>query len=317
MRMGSNIRAALLLASVFAVPVGCAADTEIDATIELRPGSGGVWLNTSVLGVLPLSELDLSGKFHRDVRVDQILIQEGDDAVVVDHTWSESGELRGLVGDQEVGGAAFLHSRWELTLQSDGGLEPATLFLSEVLQGDKGWRYVFTYDVGGGSFTALCDEDLEESGHAAVVIGDLTVDPITADMEPRADTLYLACTSGAVGKAALWGYAPWTIGLDAFEAAVRMVRADYCGDGTSWTKPGTPIQIADVWGIHGFTDKIGQTEAFWGEGGAICLSHPRAGGKVTCPGGDLPTCEAGAILSSEPGALLWTRLAPWSANRGH
>lgn len=311
MRMGLRNRAVLPLASLFAALVGCTSDMEVESNIEVRPGSGGVWLNTSVLGVRPLSELDLSGEFHRDVRVDQILIEDGDGWVALDHAWSEAGELRGVVGEDEFVGDAFLHSRWSLTVLHEGEAHAVTLTLGEIVGGSPP-RYAFSYDDPVEGEVPLCDDDAE-TGHVAIVIGDLTVDPVTADMATRSNTVYLACTSGAVGKAVLWGYTPWELGVDDFEAVVRMVRADYCGDGRSWTKPGTPIQLADVWEIHDFSSQLGLTEALWGVGGAICLSHPRAGGKPKCPGGALPSCGPGASLDSEPGALIWTRLAPWSS----
>ena len=59
-----------------------------------------------------------------------------------------------------------------------------------------------------------------------------------------------------MGKCILWGYQPWstkneckgskcrTQALDPWlQACTRMVRADYCGDGRSYTFDGTPIEI--------------------------------------------------------------------------
>lgn len=297
-----------MVAGALALTVGCAADSDPNELISHRPGGGGVWLNTSVLGVLPLSELDLGGTFHKGVRLDEVLIKDGDGWALLDKVWSEDGQLRGIHGGTLVDGMGLVGSRWSLTLEGkDGGA--ATLWIDEATAEGGQWRYVFAYDNGKGTAHPLCDEDTL-GDHRAVAIADLTVDPESADMAERQGTLYIACLSGAVGKAVDWEYAPWELGVADFEAVVRAIRADYCGDGVSWTKPGTSIQIQDVWGIHDFSAPIGATEALWGRGGAICLSKTRAEVKVECEGGEVPACGGNASLESEPGALLWTKVPP-------
>lgn len=59
----------------------------------------------------------------------------------------------------------------------------------------------------------------------------------------------LVCTSGAQGKCVRFGYSPRQR-LDAYNACVRMVRADYCGDGTSTTGGGTLIDAYDALGVQ-------------------------------------------------------------------
>ena len=54
------------------------------------------------------------------------------------------------------------------------------------------------------------------------------------------------------------GYATWRIGTytitmdELHQACVREVRADYCGDGKSWTRDGNVINVADGVGIQAF-----------------------------------------------------------------
>jgi hypothetical protein len=89
----------------------------------------------------------------------------------------------------------------------------------------------------------------------------------------------IACRRvGAVAKCIDFGYKPWASPeLDELhQACVRMVRADFCGDGTTWTKDGNLIDIEDALGImtpgRGFV-----FEATWTKDGAsfmnINLSH--------------------------------------------
>jgi hypothetical protein len=87
----------------------------------------------------------------------------------------------------------------------------------------------------------------------------------------------LACVSGAIGKCVTWGYRPWAPGMrDFHQACIRMIRADYCGDGAGHTRDGTPI---DIWDIHGFIRRDGvpgmQLEATWGPKGATHIWRTR------------------------------------------
>jgi hypothetical protein len=98
----------------------------------------------------------------------------------------------------------------------------------------------------------------------------------------------VTCTSGAIGKCVRFGYKPWKVGpngeplWDYHQACVRMVRADYCGDGTSWTRDGMPIDVYDRLGIQ-VPDRSQnmQFEAAWGRDGAVCVSHPRVSERIT------------------------------------
>ncbi|MFO0710080.1 MAG: ADYC domain-containing protein [Sandaracinus sp.] len=110
-----------------------------------------------------------------------------------------------------------------------------------------------------------------------------------------------------------WGYDPAVVGSATHEACTRMVRADYCGDGTSWTVDGTWIDVGDPAGIQEPTlAREMQFEAGWGPDGAVCVASTRyavedATGATLLPScwASLPRCEdrdaataAGALLTS-------------------
>lgn len=75
------------------------------------------------------------------------------------------------------------------------------------------------------------------------------------------------------------GYFPWRV-PDLHEACVRMLRADFCGDGMSWTTEGIEIQIYDRKQVNREEYGEGQdpgswgVEAEWGTGGALCMRSP-------------------------------------------
>ncbi len=89
-----------------------------------------------------------------------------------------------------------------------------------------------------------------------------------------ADATYFtfACNGYAIGKCVEMGYRPWAVrgGVPLsrhHQACVRMVRADYCGTGRSYTLDGTNINVYDGLGIQ--SDDFGwQMEAEWDERGA-------------------------------------------------
>lgn len=101
-----------------------------------------------------------------------------------------------------------------------------------------------------------------------------------------------ACETGAAFKCADWGWAPWS-DSERHQSCTRMVRADYCGDGRSFTRDGTPIMISEI-----AADLGTQREAGWGPRGAVCVDHARfsaftASGEELLPEcfADLPSCE--------------------------
>ncbi len=107
-----------------------------------------------------------------------------------------------------------------------------------------------------------------------------------------------SCNDGALAKCVDWGYAPYAVGADAHQSCTRLVRADYCGDGTPHTADGTEIDIFDRLGVQQSDTSVDfDFEAGWGPQGAVCVSHPRyeeiANGEHVSPSclDTLPTCD--------------------------
>jgi hypothetical protein len=82
--------------------------------------------------------------------------------------------------------------------------------------------------------------------------------------------------TGPIAKCIHAGYKPWlATGPSYTQACVRMVRADYCGDGIAHTSDGTPIEATDVAGINAPLTSAWGVEAEWGSAGGICASQLR------------------------------------------
>jgi ADYC domain len=92
----------------------------------------------------------------------------------------------------------------------------------------------------------------------------------------------ITCTGAPKRKCVRFGYKPWRQGPDGasllayYQTCVRLVRADYCGDGIGHTRNGTPIDLFDRIGIQPDEAVLGMTfEAAWGPDGAVCVRHTR------------------------------------------
>ena len=107
---------------------------------------------------------------------------------------------------------------------------------------------------GSDRFEPLCAADPEGRTTAVAVPGFWNEDGTFVRGAPG--QFEFACTAGAQGKCVRFGYPPWAsapngASLAPYHAAcVRMVRADYCGDGTPHTVPGVTIEMFDSAGIH-------------------------------------------------------------------
>jgi hypothetical protein len=107
--------------------------------------------------------------------------------------------------------------------------------------------------------------------------------------------------------------------LTLYNACLRMVRADYGGDGNGTTRNGMRIDLYDVRGIEvPANDPRMAFEAGWTDAGAVCVNHPRVVENVTLA--DITARwprlagKTGAVCTEEfarsQGALLFNRSVP-------
>ncbi len=140
------------------------------------------------------------------------------------------------------------------------------------------------------------------------------------------DTLFtFACEGYVLAKCVEMGYEPWAEGklcdpagngsdcekatLQArHQACARALRADYCGDGTSYTVDGMLINLYDGVGIRTDSEEW-QLEAEWDEDGAVCLAAQRV------PSLPTPACLVGLASPDcgqpdhfEQGTLIMTEI---------
>lgn len=172
-------------------------------------------------------------------------------------------------------------------------------------------------DPATGAWTSACKPD------AAGLAGGF---PLEGVWTPEGEHVHapgqfeITCTSGAIGKCVRMGYKPWKgeAMWDRHQACVRMVRADYCGDGHGHTRDGTTIDVYDDAGIQEDEAEPGMSfEAAWGKDGAVCVHRTRVPEVFTldqvraaCP--ERLGALAGAACTEDrakqdPRTLLWNK----------
>ncbi len=168
-------------------------------------------------------------------------------------------------------------------------------------------------------FETLCRDGAGAPTQAIALPG--TWDPDTAIRQGAAGKFTWGCRGASLAKAVEWGYRPWASAQmnDAHQAAMRMIRADYCGVGVTYTSNGNAIDVSDKWDIQ-VSDTTWPVEAKWGPNGAVCLNTPRklwyARSSIPCAA-TLPYCTdnglADGAQNTDPaqfGGLLMTRAVP-------
>ena len=83
-----------------------------------------------------------------------------------------------------------------------------------------------------------------------------------------------ACRGKTIAKCVELGYKTWTGRTKQLTSCVRMLRGDYCGDGTPGTRDGQQLNVYDDVGVQADTLDW-EKEAEWTPGGARCISSAK------------------------------------------
>jgi ADYC domain len=138
------------------------------------------------------------------------------------------------------------------------------------------WLHTFSIVAADGSSRNLCEAGPDGRQQGFPLAMRSRADGAMEPAEPG--VFELVCTAGARGKCVRFGYLPWISAAmrDMYNACVRMVRADYCGDGKGTTRTGTMIDYYDNQGIQqAGHDARFVFEAGWTAAGAVCVRHVR------------------------------------------
>jgi hypothetical protein len=265
--------------------------------------------NTSEINGKSLQELNLDGEANADgVELVGFLPPAG---LLLNYALDTDGDALvargGLLGNSTLRGPALVGGA--LLLKVDGLVIPVVI---------AGYEEVTSWADGGAPVPAyaLVYADLDAPLLQRSVCKGTLLDPLQASVVILAGDRYdldaktvsagddgwltLACAGSAAAKMALLGYGPNADvdGEDApptpaqRQATLKMITADYCGDGHSYTADGTPLRWENAAGTVIAPDvEPSDLEAIWSANGALCLDTPRIAdpADVAC---DLPSCAA-------------------------
>lgn len=137
------------------------------------------------------------------------------------------------------------------------------------------WLHTMMVEQPDGSMIPLCNAGPDGRRQGFPLSSRMQDDGRTETTAP--EVFDLVCTGGARAKCVRFGYRPWLPEEAAlYGACVRMVRADYCGDGAGTTRDGMSIDLYDDKGIQAADNAPGHAfEAGWTPDGAVCVAHVR------------------------------------------
>jgi hypothetical protein len=224
----------------------------------------------------------------------------------------DGSQISGLTGELPVSGAGLVGSTMNAQL-SNGEALPIRIDSAETLEGPNAdvWAYGLSY-LADGTWSPLCGTQAGAPVLAVALAGTWNNGSgVTGGgaWTASSSSFTFGCRGTALAKCVEFGYKPWsTVGgtllRDHHQACTRMLRADYCGDGTSWTADGTLINVYDDLDIQS-DDASWLIDAEWTATGAVCTNNIRnfhSGSPGCIAMLDDPDCgdfSGGALLINE------------------
>jgi hypothetical protein len=296
-----------LLFPLTLAPAACAFDVDGDAgEDEIGQSShesislNGMSLNGMSLNGMSLNGMSLNGMSLNGMSLNGMSLN--------------GSELSGVRTDgQPLSGEALVGTVMKGTL-SNGAILGLRVDSAVTLPfpNDDVWAYAVSYAVAGGTWEPMCGTRDGEPVLAIPLTGTWDYrSGVTGggSWSPSSSSFTLGCRGTALAKCVELGYKPWqtvqgVLLRDHHQACTRMIRADYCGNGKSWTFDGTQINVYDSVGLQADASTAMQVDAEWLPTGARCIHEARAlQGKPTCPGMKKePRCGTftkGALLIDE------------------
>lgn len=312
------VRAVVLACGLVGCAGGSVTEPELEPTLqssvaELASPNGrnlngrnlnGRNLNGTSMGAL--LSVNLSGVYSADSVDDPM-----------SSAWLQGSVFHGFNGGREVSGLDFLGARFTGNL---GGGQTVELRVDAInpATGASGdiWSYRVSFlDNADGTWKPACPAADGSALDAIPVSGTWNYQEGVfgggAHLEDPS-LFTFACEGAAIAKCIHFGYRPWAMTADGrsladhHQACTRMVRADFCGDGTSHTQDGNWVNLYDALGVQQDTESW-LLEAEWNTEGALCSSSStRSTLPVSCPNkpqltgcGQLGHFRTGTLIMSE------------------
>jgi hypothetical protein len=176
-----------------------------------------------------------------------------------------------------ITGAGVVGSMWNGTTDNGAAI---VLRIDSATQGTGSnadlWFYGVSYQTTAG-WSPLCGVDgtgaavkaVPVAGYWANTTGD------AAHYTTSSTSFTWACRAKTIAKCVELGYKTYRSATKQLTTCVRLLRADYCGNGISYTADGQLLNLYDSLGIQHDTETW-TPEAEWTEAGAICINSTKA-----------------------------------------
>jgi hypothetical protein len=147
-------------------------------------------------------------------------------------------------------------------------------------ENDTGWQPLCGIDSAGEPILALAVPGTWNYATGVVGGGAYTA----------SDSFTFACRGKSIAKCVELGYKPWNGYADHMQSCIRLLRSDFCGDGTAYTVDGNKVNLYDNVGIQPDTMSW-YVEAEWQPSGAVCITQSRMT-RFANGGGVVPPCAS-------------------------
>ena len=291
---------AAALAALFTAACG-QAPVVIQRDVAQLKSPNGVSLNGVSLNGVSLNGVSLNGVSLNGVSLNGVSLNGVSLNGVSLNGANLTGTLSGVIksGTQLVGAtlAGSLSNGTVINLRIDAARQGThsdsdVYFYRVSYQTSSGWSPICGLDSASQPIEGIPLKGQWNDGQGVTGGGSWSDDPTA---------MTFGCMGKALAKCVLLGYKPWKVSptnanvalRPHHQACTRMLRADYCGNGTSHTVDGTLINLYDDEGIN--VDTATWTkEAEWNANGAPCVG-PTSALRLQLTGLPVPACVSSRV----------------------
>ena len=326
--IGWRVVGALAAVVVMGCGVEGAEAPALESSVDGRVADFGANLNGANLNGANLNGANLNGSALDAMlmSVNYASARRGDlREQTLDRVWLQGSMLQGSLGRRELSGFDFTGVQLSGNL---GSGQQVALRVDGVQQGSGSdsdvWSYRVSYfNATESRWDPICRKADGSPAGAIPVQGRWDYRQGVPGGGSRVDdpsVFTFGCEGAAIAKCVRFGYKPWKSAsgvslAEHHQACTRLVRADFCGDGASYTVDGQWVNVFDRSGVQEDTENW-LVEAEWDADGARCFSaHTRAQRQVRCAE-SRKQAICGARQSFRHGALLMSEVPPGTRGRG-
>jgi ADYC domain/Pentapeptide repeats (9 copies) len=289
----------ILLAPV-ALATGCATEPEVETSTvtEALDGDNGISFNGISFNGISFNGISFNGISFNGISFNGISFNGISFNGISFNGISFNGiSFNGI----SFNGTDFIGAEMKGLLSNGASVE---LRIDDIAPLDGDNDDVLAYEISVASdsgWSPLCGLEPDGSVKRALVVPGLW-NQQTGAWSASSEEVTLACRRTSVAKCIEFGYKSWLGFADHHHACVRMLRADYCGDGTAHTVNGTVINLYDNAGVQVDTETW-PVDAEWGPEGALCFNQYRGTSQPSCHAQRYSTScgsfSSGALLIDE------------------